>query len=93
MLRTLSEHDLLSAAITEETQTVLTHELLFPLYPFDLSLNRNFKELPPLIYLRHTCPSVLLFPFSLGGPRFVCDEVSAGECWRGPGGWCGCSCS
>jgi len=29
----------------------------------------------------------------LGGPRFVCGEVSAGECWRGPGGWCGCSCS
>ena len=24
-------------------------------------------------------------------PRVVCDEVSAGGCWRAPGGWCGCS--
>jgi hypothetical protein len=47
MLRTLAERSLLSADMTEETQVVLTHELLFPLYPFDLSLNRNFKELPP----------------------------------------------
>jgi hypothetical protein len=33
--------------MTEESQFVLMRELLFPLYPFDLSLNRNFKELPP----------------------------------------------
>lgn len=47
MLCALAEQDLLSAEMTKEIQIVLTHELLFPLYPFDLSLNRNFKELPP----------------------------------------------
>jgi hypothetical protein len=29
----------------------------------------------------------------VGGLRFVCNQVSAGGCWRAPAGLCGCSCS
>lgn len=47
MLCALAERELTNCAMTEENQVVLTRELLFPLYPFDLSLNRNFKNLPP----------------------------------------------
>ena len=47
MLHLLAERRLLSASMAEESQFALMRELLFPLYPFDLSLNRNFKELSP----------------------------------------------
>lgn len=47
MLKTLQERRLLASTLSENHQRTLVHELLFPLYPFDLSLEKNFAELPP----------------------------------------------
>jgi hypothetical protein len=43
----LDQHDLLSPAATVEHQRTIIHELLFPLDAFDLSITRNFRDLPP----------------------------------------------
>lgn len=47
MLKRLHQEDLLSRAATVEHQNTIIRELLFPLYPFDLSITRNFRDLPP----------------------------------------------
>jgi hypothetical protein len=46
VLRMLYQRNLLAATMTTEFQTVLTHELLFPLYPFDLTLNKKLRSAP-----------------------------------------------
>jgi hypothetical protein len=45
MLCMLSERNLLAPTMTVEFQQALTDDLLFPLYPFDLSLNKNFEQI------------------------------------------------
>ncbi len=47
MLKELDRRGLLSSAATVEHQQTLLRELLFPLYPFDLSITKNFRDLPP----------------------------------------------
>jgi hypothetical protein len=47
MLKRLDQQDLLSPAATVEHQNTIIRELLFPLYPFDLGITRNFRDLPP----------------------------------------------
>ena len=47
MLKELDKRGLLSSAATVEHQQTLLRELLFPLYPFDLSITKNFRDLPP----------------------------------------------
>jgi AbiV family abortive infection protein len=47
MLKELDHLSLLSSAATVEHQQTLIRELLFPLYPFDLRITKNFSGLPP----------------------------------------------
>ena len=47
MLKELDHLGLLSSAATIEHQQTLIRELLFPLYPFDLRITKNFSGLPP----------------------------------------------
>ena len=47
MLKELDKRGLLPQTVTTEYQDILIRELLFPLYPFDLSITKNFRNLPP----------------------------------------------
>lgn len=47
MLKELDHRGLLSSTATVEDQQILFRDLLFPLYPFDLSIDKNFGDLPP----------------------------------------------
>lgn len=47
MLKELDQRGVLSPAATVEHQRTLVQQLLFPLYPFDLSIRENFRDLPP----------------------------------------------
>ena len=46
MLHGLFERNLLSSLATLEVQQTIAHDLLFPLYPFDLAMTKNFDLLP-----------------------------------------------
>jgi hypothetical protein len=46
MLKRLDQLDLLSPTATIEHQNTIIHYLLFPLYPFDLNVTKNFHDLP-----------------------------------------------
>jgi AbiV family abortive infection protein len=47
MLRTLYQQGYLNPEWTQEDQQAIYHFLLFPLYAFDLTESKNFRDLPP----------------------------------------------